>query len=292
MLTCKTLPVANGSAIVLYISGITSNITVYRAPVVSGVIGTYVAIESLSTNNPLIAQDSVVLDMGSTLPGPLPSGSYIYQLNDTATGSILLTTDIITLQSVLVLNRTDMTEIMIKLTQGGVNNTVLPGTFKKPQVYHAMPNVGLPPLPIITVNQHLFETTEVPIGQNVATYDITNSWNIETIAEWTYMFTVITANAPEREFYRDLVISLLHSFMGTPMNIIGKNITHKVMATSGQKTQDMNTPGFFWADIMFKFSGTFSVEINNMPNIINDIGFEVTSTIYDYPTEESVTDDY
>lgn len=288
MLTVTPKLITTGSAILLNIKGMTSDINVYRAPVVSGVIGVYVLLETVYTTNPNASLPAVILDMGTGLPGPLPVGYYVYQITDSTTGTILATTDILNLHSTLVLNRTDMTDIIVKLLRGGLQNIVLPGTFKRPQVYHAMPNTGMPPLPIISVNQSTFITEEVPIGQNVETYDMTNSWNIETIAQWTYMITVITSNAVEREFYRDLIISLLHSFMGTPFNNIGKNIRHSVMATSGQKNQDMNTPGFFWSDILFKFAGTFSIEIDNIPETI--LGITVSPT--GISNGESVTDFY
>ena len=223
----------------------------------------------------------LVIDSGDFLPGPLvPTDQYVYQLTD-SDGSTF-TTGAISVSGSLILNRMDLTELFAKLLWGGLQSLPLPSNYKTPQVYHAMPLTGQPPLPLVTINLDLFQQSgnEIPIGQNIPNYNTLGSWSVDALAKWRFIIAILTTSAAEREFYRDAVIGLFHGFMYSPLTALNMNISHSFQATNGQTTGDgsrMN-PGFYWSEIALDLTGKYSLTIDNSPGMVNAIDLYVDGT--------------
>jgi hypothetical protein len=265
-----------GGAVQLTLSSAASGMTLNRATSGSAGLSAWTTLY----NGPTVP---LYLDTGDLLPGPLvPTEQYVYELTDTANNTF--TTDAISVSGSLIINRLNMTELLQKLLWGGIQSLPLPSNYKKPIVYHAMPLTGQPPLPLITINLDLFQQqgNEIPIGQNIPRYDITGSWNVEAMAKWRYIVAVLTTSAQEREFYRDAIISLFHSILYAPMNALGKNISHSFQSTNGQISGDRDNPGFYWSEIALEMTGTFSVEIDNNPGLVNNIDLFVDAQLAGY----------
>ena len=227
----------------------------------------------------------LVIDSGDFLPGPLvPTDQYVYQLTDS--DSSTFTTGAISVSGSLILNRLDLTELLAKMLWGGLQSLPLPSNYKTPQVYHAMPLTGQPPLPLVTINLDLFQqvNNDIPVGQNVPDYNINGSWSVAALAKWRYIIAILTTNAAEREFYREAIIGLFHGFLYAPLDALGMNVSHSFQSTNGQTTGDgsrMN-PGFYWSEIALDLSGTYRLSIDNNPGQINDIDLILAGTTSGY----------
>ena len=227
----------------------------------------------------------LTIDAGEYLPGPLvPTDLYVYQLTD-SDGSTF-TTDAISVSGSLILNRLDLTELLAKMLWGGLQSLPLPSNYKTPQVYHAMPLTGQPPLPLVTINLDLFQQVDddIPVGQNVPDYNINGSWSVAALAKWRYIIAILTTSAAEREFYREAIIGLFHGFLYAPLDALGMNVSHSFQSTNGQTTGDgsrMN-PGFYWSEIALDLSGTYRLSIDNNPGQINDIDLILAGTTSGY----------
>ena len=223
------------------------------------------------------------VDAGDYLPGPLiPTDLYVYQLTDSNGNTY--TTDAISVSGSLILNRIDLTELLAKLLWGGLQSLPLPSNYKTPQVYHAMPLTGQPPLPLVTINLDLFQQSDnqIPVGQNVPNYSTNGSWDVAALAKWRYIVAVLTTNAAEREFYRQAIIGLFHGLLYAPLNELGVNVSHSFQSTNGQTTGDgsrMN-PGFYWSEIALDLTGTYRLSIDNNPGTVNAIDLYVDGTQY------------
>lgn len=269
-LTYIILP--NGSAVQFDINTSATTTTINRAS--SGSSGMSLYTEIYNGPSP-----SLFIDDGEGLPGPLPTNVlYYYQITDS--NGFSDTIGPLNVSSRLVLNRLDLTELLTKLLWGGLSSLELPvGLVKVQRVLHAMPLTGQPTLPIVTINLDLFQTKEIPIGQNIPVIH-QNTWNIESLATWRFVIAVMSNSPTEREFYRDAIISLLHSFMYAPLNTLGKNIRHSVQSTNGQSSGGAKDPGFYYSEIAFEFTGTFSIQLNVAEPMILDIITELETSVY------------
>lgn len=271
--------IPTGGVIALNISGsVSGTATLSRS--VSGVSGSIL----LFSGSP---PPSFYIDIGDQLPAPLASGSvYQYSYSDPSGSGV---SNYVQPLSTLTLQQEPITQILIRILQGAIENfTPLPAGIKLAQVTHAMPLGGSIPLPLIVLNLDLFQQSSVPVGQSVAplaamlTGGGTGSgFTMTGFAKRTYRISILSSNAPERDFYRDNLIGALQTIYGSVLQPLGLDVTHKWMVSSGQVSNDRQgkMPGFYFAEIMLEFEGTLNVVINPSYGLIETIQTTISGSV-------------
>lgn len=220
-------------------------------------------------------------DTGDLLPAPLnPSQLYVYQLID-VNGSVQTPPILPAVE--LTIQPDPLTQILIRLLQAGINS-LAPSSFnisggKIPQVLYDMPLAGFPPMPFVTVNLDLLQQEQIPIGQSVQKTNSAGNWVITGFAKFAYRISVLANSSPERDFYRDAVVAIFRSILASVFQPLGRDITHRYQIANGQvvKEKQLEMPGFYYADVMLEFSGTFNTLITINYGIINTIIFTGTT---------------
>lgn len=253
-------PVPTGGAITLAISGAPSgSFTLTRS--VSGVSGSTV-LASGSAPIPLF------IDIGDGLPAPLsPTAYYQYAYSDVS-GST--TTDFIQPAAFFTVEQEPLTTLLVRLIQGAFNSLALPAGIKRPQVTNAMPLGGAIPLPLVVVNLDIGQQAATPIGQSLAAAAGLSSSSgvgaslITGFIRRVYRVSVLASDATTRDFYRDTLIGIFEALYAPVFLPLGLDVVHRWQFSSGQVAQDKQAmmPGFYFADVMLEFEGTFNVLIS------------------------------
>jgi hypothetical protein len=217
------------------------------------------------------------IDVGDQLPAPLtPTELFIYSLTD-ENGTAQ--TEPIQPAVSLNLEIEPLTYILIRLLQAGINSLTPQGFNKQggkiPQVLHDMPLSGFPPMPFITVTLQLLQQEEIPIGQQVQNTNNQNIWTVTGFAKFAYLVSVLANSTVERDFYRSAVIGIFHGILSGVLSQLGKNVSHRYQASTGQVMEDrtLKIPGFYYSDILLEFTGTFNFAITSSYGIIQTIDF-------------------
>lgn len=268
-MTISAVPyvVPTGGAIVLdfNLDGVVtvgSPMTISRATSTDGVLSGFTTLYSGDAASPFI-------DVGDALPQPLTAGTaYVYEITD-PTGTVQ--TAPLQPGGALVIEDDGVTRLLIRLLQAGITNLTLPARLQSPGVLNqgrpivsnAMPITGFPPLPFIVVNQDLVQQENVPIGQNVVQPNADNLWTQSSYAKKIWRVSVLTRTPDERDFYRDSLIAIFQSLLGSVFARIGANMSHRYQAASGQTSDEYQgkSPGFYFADVMLEVLGTFNFTI-------------------------------
>lgn len=229
-----------------------SSVTISRA--VSG-ISAYL---QLYSGAPL----PVWFDPGDGLPAPLSAASgYTYRIVDQRGTT---DTPFIVPAMAIATQPDQMTEMLIRMLQCGVSNTVLgPGITAPNQVSSQMPQGGWNALPFIVVNLDLQEQSDTPLGQDVQQTFVENVWNITVHAKRLWRVSVFGRSAKERDFWRDTVLAIWQSMLPTVFLQIGMDVRHKFLVTAGTDADEWmgHVPGFYWADLALSVDGIFPVAI-------------------------------
>jgi hypothetical protein len=212
----------------------------------------------------------VFVDIGDSTKAPLdPTLTYQYTFS-TASGSV--TTDPILPSTSIELEPDHLTEILLRALTAGIRSLKVPAGFNnRPPVFHAMPMGSQPTIPMISLNGTLLQQGEIPIGQNAQYNYGKNTLVVGGQALRHYTIAVLTATVQEREFYRDAVIAIFNTILGTILQAIGENATHRFQASSSQVTQDGMMPGFYFAEILLEMAGNFSVGVSTRYGVIETI---------------------
>lgn len=262
-------PVPTGGAITLVIAA-AGAMTLSRAT--SGV-GGLSAYTTLYSGAPI----PFYVDCGDLLPGPLvPSSQYLYQLVD---DNGTLTTNPLAPALSFSPQIEPLTALLIRMLQGAVNTLAVPNNVSKVTVLQDMPLTGLPPLPAINVNLDVIQQDEIPIGQQVPTYnDLGDGTIVATITGYSrrmFKITILADNAIERDFYRDMLPGFLEIFATYVLAPTGLNNSHRYQIASGQVAKDSigKGPGFYYADVMLEFSGNLNITVSTNYGFIEHIDF-------------------
>lgn len=228
------------------------------------------------------------VDCGDGLPEPLdPTVSYVYQLVDT--NGTLVTAPVQATQTLLV-QLDPLTTILIRAIEGAVNALVLPSGIKLATVYQAMPVNGLPPLPMIAVNRNILQQEQIPIGQSAWAPDQDGNIVINAQASRAYQISILSYNGLERDFYSDALFGVLTCFVGSVLQPTGTDVSHKIQVSANQVVDPNQgkSPGFYYADFMFDFTGNLNITISTSYGYIEQIILTVVSpdgvtTVVDAP---------
>lgn len=217
------------------------------------------------------------VDAGDLLPSPLLAGNgYVYQLVD-QTGAVQVGPAFPA--SALVQPATDsLTELFIRLIQGGIGNLALPAGINPVQVTTQMPLGGWQALPFIVVNMDLVQQQDTMIGEDVLNPDANNNWTIPVYAKRMWRITVLSRNAKERDFYRDSLIAIWRVLKATVFAQIGLDMRHDFQAASGTDVNEWEgkAPGFYYADVMCTIEGAYDNIILTNYLVIKEIAVGVT----------------
>jgi hypothetical protein len=212
----------------------------------------------------------VFVDVGDGTKAPLdPALSYQYTFR-TSAGTV--TTDPIIPSASIVLEQDQLTTIMLRALTSGVRSLVLPASFRNtPPVFHAMPMGSQPTIPMISLNGTLLQQGDIPIGQNNPNNMTDNMLIIGGQALRHYTIAVLASTVEEREYYRDAVLAIFHSILGTILAAIGENASHRFQVHSSQVTGDGMQPGFYYAEILLELTGSFAVGVSTTYGAIREI---------------------
>lgn len=219
----------------------------------------------------------VFLDIGDGLKTPLdPTQQYEYTFT---TGAGVATSGPVQPSAEIELEPDHMTAVLLRGLQSGVRSLKLPAAFKNaPSVFHAMPMGSIPTLPMISLNETLLQQGDIPIGQNNLANLTSNSQVVGGQALRHYTIAVLTLTVEEREYYRDAVLGIINALLGPVFEAIGENSTHRFQVNSSQVTGDAMMPGFYFAEILWEFTGTFSVGVSTTYGVVEQIVGTVNST--------------
>ncbi len=224
------------------------------------------------------------IDAGDNLPAPLMPGSgYVYQVTDN-TGTTQIGP---VYPAPTFFNDPDrLTQLFIRLLQAGVNNLTLPQGISPVQVTQQMPQGGFQALPYIIVNLDLIQQYQTGIGQDVENPNSQGVWDIAVNATRVWRVSVMARNALERDFYRDTLLGMFQILLATVFLPLGLDVHHDFQAASGTDAREWEgkNPGFYYAELIFKISGTFTINILTLPLYINTI--TATATLPDSTTQE------
>jgi hypothetical protein len=268
MSSIKSLLVPTGGAISF---SIVSSGTTTFSRAVSGV-GGLGSFTQLYSGGPI----QTYVDTGDMLPAPLdPTQLYVYQMVD-ANGT--LTTPPIQPYVALNLQQEPLLALLIRLLQAGVTNLITPTGVQPCQVLQAMPLVGFPPMPFMVVNMDLMQQAEIPIGQSAEAVDMNGNWTMTGFARRVFRISVLAQNTTDRDFYRDASIGIFESIIKSVLTPLGLDVRHRYQAAAGQVANDNmgQSPGFYYADVMCTFEGTFNILITPQYGLMNTITFTGT----------------
>jgi hypothetical protein len=203
----------------------------------------------------------------------LPEQPYSYTLADSY-GTV--TTSGVVPQNILEAYQDELDIIFIRLMKAALDALSARTPFPKPRVLHEMPLIGLPPLPLITINQDLLQQSYIPIGQDVQKEDPQMLAMVKRI----YTVTVYAENAPTRNFYRTNIVAIFEALCRDPLTYLGQNVSHRFQVASSQinKEKDDKEPGFYYANCMLEFEGVFNIQIVTPTTIFQQIDFSVLDT--------------
>lgn len=216
-----------------------------------------------------------VLDVGDGTNAALNQGlSYAYTFTTSVSG---VTTDSIAVGSTISIVEDDLTLILVRLFQSGLRALALPQNFKnRASVFHAMPLAGQPTLPFVTISQVQMHQSQVPVGQENLDNYVSAAATITSQVTRRYSVAVLAETIEEREFYRDAVIGIFYTIIGPVLNSIGQDSSHDMMVENNQVVSEDRAPGFYYAEIMLTFTGTYNVTVTSDYGIIKEIDTDPT----------------
>ncbi|MDE3023131.1 MAG: hypothetical protein KGI54_14995 [Pseudomonadota bacterium] len=273
----QTLP--SGGIIVLKLySSVATNWSLTRYIDQGGTLVSGTAIDIGTPVAPALAgaqTEVICVDANDTTAVPLNTSlQYVYEFT-TSVGTIQ--TPPLVAGCSLEIVRDNITYLILKVLASSMKSLAIPKNYEKPTVIHAMPLTGMPTLPVISVNQSYTGQLQTPIGQATNPNIYSNTGTTTTQAQRIYSVSILTTTADEREFYRDAIIAVFNSILGPLLQSIGQDTSHDFSADSGQMVgNDAFNPGFFYADIMLKVSGTYNVIINSQYGLIEEFDGSAT----------------
>ena len=217
------------------------------------------------------------LDVGDLTGQPLnPALEYTYTFTSASGSATATATPAATVQ----VEPDPYVLIMLRVLQAGFASLALPAGWKKrPQVIHAMPIAGQPPLPLLTIQLDLVQQRDVPIGHGINN-DMTdqNTYAIEETVHRRFRVTVLTSSVDEREFYRDCVIAFFKAVLVPILEARGNNIRHDFQSVSSQVVGEQMNPGFYFAELGLAFDGVLSVNLTTNYGVIEAVATNIEAT--------------
>lgn len=222
---------------------------------------------------------SIIIDPGVGLPGPLPSdqGTITYTLQDSVS-----TLAIPPLSLLVELDATPdwIDEMVLRVLQAGVDNLNLPNGYKPAAVMQEMPKTGTPELPFIFYTPVTVEQSQTQIGQDVPITLLTPGRQLATVsvqAKRTWHLGILSLTAGERDYYRDTCLAIFQAMLGSVFLPLGLDIHHSFRAQSSQSAFRDFSPGMYQCDILYTVDGVFNTAIVPSYGLINAVSGSIGS---------------
>ena len=217
------------------------------------------------------------LDVGDSLPQPLDGNTaYVYQVMDNLGGSVQ--TEPVTPSWAIENTPDQLTQILMRLLQGAINNMPLPQGIQKTQVMTTMPMNGYQAMPFIIASPELIQQTDVQLGDDYPNPDQGNNWTLWALVNRIWRVSVMSVTPEERDFYRDQLLAAFRVFKATAFGPLGIEVTHKFQAASYTSAEEHegHIPGFYGADLMYELQGIFPVTVLTNYGVIKTVEFDIT----------------
>jgi len=222
----------------------------------NGISGSYINIYS---GNPL----ALFIDVGDGLPTSLLSGSTYYWNFSDPSGTVSVGP--ITPTGNLQYSDDNLTAIILRCLQAGIDNQVLPNGIKRATVMQDMPLNGFPELPLITLTAKLEEQENIGIGQQIPEpIQIQNQiWTQACLSRKLWQVSVLCSDTQTRDYYKRLSVLIFQTMLPNVLQSLGQNVSHKYMINVGQTVEDLKQkiPGFYFADVMLELTGNFTTNV-------------------------------
>lgn len=222
----------------------------------------------------------IVVDPGIGLPGPLPSnaGAITYQFQDSAS---TLAIPALTMSVSLDATPDWLDETVLRVIQAGVANLNLPpGYTNPPTVIQEMPKTGFPELPFIFYTPVALEQSQTQTGQDVPISLLTPGRQLATVsvhAKRTWHVSILAFSAGERDYYRDVCLSIFQVMLGSLFLPLGLDMHHSFRAQSSQNAFRDMSPGMYQCDILYTVDGMFNTALMPTYGIISAVSGSISS---------------
>lgn len=273
--------IPSGGVVVLSVSGIAQGgLLTYSRSFGSG------AYSLIASGYPTSSMDTFV-DYGEGLQGPLPSnmGAYNYMIQDVS-GTAYVTG--LTPYTSLSVTPDYATVLVERCLEAGIDGITLPPGFQRPTVTHEMPKAGFQKLPFVLVNQVTMQQTRTQIGQDFPStqlFGTKQSQTLAVIARRSWRVEIFTRTVTERDFYRDAVLAIFTSMLGSVFQALQLDTSHSFMVHQDQRADKDMDPGFYFADILFNVEGSYNVNLTPEYSGVMEIPVSVggaSGTFFDY----------
>lgn len=222
----------------------------------------------------------VYIDIGDSLPNYLDFATpYSYTIIDTS-GSF--TTSGIVPSNYLNIFSTYLDKLFLRMFSAGIAGIVPPQGYKKVNVLQSMPlamgSVGTL-FPFVVMNLDLQQQDYLQIGQAITDDEMVNLDVKSLIMFRRYSVNMCSLNAQERDFYKDVILSIFYGSIVPILNRIGEVTEIHAQAAQSQVSDDNLQPGFYVSTIMVEVEGIFNLSVDNNFPIIEGINPVITSTV-------------
>jgi hypothetical protein len=175
----------------------------------------------------------------------------------------------------IVIAYDDYLSLFVRVLQAGIESAQLPtgsppefNTKNRPVVNIAMPLVGQPTIPSITVTDNLIQQDDsmVPIGRGINTDTDRNEFQVNEIVHRRYHVTVIASSVKERIFWEYMVLAIFKTMLTPLLLKMGQNVSSRFQVAASQ-VMDVK-PGFYFCEIALEFWGDFPIRVTtNSPPV-------------------------
>lgn len=218
----------------------------------------------------------IFIDDGELLPSYLdPQYTYYYIVTDS--GGSTTTSGIVPLVE-LTVTPSWFDKILFRMFKAGIDALMPPNQFKKADVLQALPLTwGSEHLPMVVMNLDLQQQEYVQIGRDVYSSE-TNTQTITTVMLRRYSISILSQDAQERDYYKDVCIGIAYSIMPSFIGI-GQDLSYDIQVSQTQVTQSEFNLGFYVAEVMLNMSGMFNLSVTTNYPIIQSISTIVSGTV-------------
>lgn len=222
----------------------------------------------------------VYIDIGDGLPNYLDLVTpYSYTMIDP--GGTYTTSGIVP-SGYLNIFSTYIDKLMLRMFTAGLATITVPQGFKKVRVLQAMPlSMGSEGtiFPFIVMNLDLQQQDFLQIGQAI-TDDASTNLDVQSLIMFRrYSINMCSLNAFERDYYKDVILSIFYGGIVPILNKIGEVTEIHAQAAQSQASSDNLQPGFYVSTIMVELEGIFNYSVDNNFGLIEFIDPDITSTV-------------
>ncbi len=214
-------------------------------------------------------------DTGDQLNSPLQAGvGYTYTLTDIdGSASVGPITPAYTLSPYQDIIGTTLA----KMLTGAVESAPRPSSNTPvATVVNALPLTGFPQLPIISINNDLFQQEFQFIGRDVDVQQDDGFYSYKVFARYIYTINIFSQDFGTREFYTQLCMATLSLGMRN-WGLMGYNQQYSLQYSQTMKLREGNDPGFYNTEIMLSMVAPYIAGYRGTLQLINSFTENITA---------------